>query len=417
MHTLVPPYRSRPATRGFVLITTVLTLVVLMAFLGLAIDVGYVQFVKTRMQTAADAAALGGVQEIKANGTAGAVAAARADAALNGFTNGRGGVTVAVNNPPATGYYQTDATAVEVVISQTVPAFFLQLAGTTSTTVRARAVAREGSGTSCLYTLDPTGSNSFSASGGATVQVSCGVLVNSSSSQAMNVSGGAHVTGAYVSVVGGYSSSGGGVISPAPTTGAMAEFDPLSYLPAPSVGSCTQTNLSVSGVARTLDPGVYCNGIRISGGANVTLNSGTYILEGGGLNVSGGATLSGPGGVTFYNTAGGGYGYGAINISGGTNINLVAPTTGSLAGILFYQDRSISSGAGSSLSGGSSAVFQGTLYFPTTTLNYSGGSSSSAAYTVMVAKSVNFSGGTILNNDYSSLPGGSPVKGSAALSE
>ncbi len=416
MHTLVAPYRRRPATRGFVLITTVLALVVLLAFLGLAIDTGYVQFVKTRMQTAADAAALGAVQEIKANGTAGAAAAARADAALNGFTNGQHGVTVAVNNPPASGYYQTDPTAVEVLIAQNVPAFFLELTGTSSTAVRARAVARQGSGTSCLYTLAPTGT-AFSASGGATVAVSCGVVVDSNSSQAMNVSGGARVTATYVSIVGGYSSSGGGVISPAPTTGGMAESDPLSYLPAPSVGSCTQTNLSISGTTRTLDQGVYCNGIRISGGARVTLNPGTYILEGGGLNVSGGSTLSGTGGVTFYNTAGGSYGYGAINISGGTTINLVAPTTGSLAGILFYQDRGISSGAASSLSGGSTGVFQGTLYFPTTALSYSGGSSSNAAYTVMVAKSVNFSGGTTLNNDYSSLPGGSPVKGSAALSE
>ena len=416
MRELPPQARPRPANRGFVLITTVLTMVVLLAFLGLAIDVGYVQFVKTRMQTAADAAALGAAQEIKASGTSGAAAAARADAGLNGFTNGQRGVTVAVSNPPATGYYQADPTAVEVTISQTVPAFFMELVGASSTTVRARAVARQGSGTSCLYTLDPAGSSSFSASGGATVQVSCGVVVNSSNSHAMSVSGGAIVTGAYVSIVGNYSASGGGSISPTPTTGAMAETDPLAYLPAPAVGSCNQTNLSISIVTRTLDPGVYCNGISISGGARVTLNPGTYILKGGGLSVSGGSTLSGPG-VTFYNTAGGGYGYGAISISGGTSINLVAPTSGSLAGILFYQDRSIASGAASSLSGGSTTVFQGTLYFPTTALNYSGGSSSTAAYTVMVAKSVNFSGGTILNNDYSSLPGGSPVKGSAALSE
>jgi hypothetical protein len=96
-------------------------------------------------------------------------------------------------------------------------------------------------------------------------------------------------------------------------------------------------------------------------------------------------------------------------------VNLVAPTTGSLAGILFFQDRSIVGGAASNLSGGASATLQGALYFSTTALTYSGGAS--AAYTVVVAKTVTFSGGVTLNNNFSSLPGGSPIKGNAALSE
>src|SRR4051812_39036642 len=90
-----------PGRRGFVLITMLCCLVVLVGFLGLAIDSNYLELIKTRMQTAADAAALGGVQEIKMNGTANVVAAARGDAALNGFTDGQDGVTVTVNNPPS----------------------------------------------------------------------------------------------------------------------------------------------------------------------------------------------------------------------------------------------------------------------------------------------------------------------------
>ena len=52
--------RVHSSRRGFVMVTMILSLVILMAFLGLAIDVGYEQYVKVRMQTAADAAALGG---------------------------------------------------------------------------------------------------------------------------------------------------------------------------------------------------------------------------------------------------------------------------------------------------------------------------------------------------------------------
>jgi hypothetical protein len=120
-------------------------------------------------------------------------------------------------------------------------------------------------------------------------------------------------------------------------------------------------------------------------------------------------------GVTFFNTAAAGYSYGPISLSGGTTITLSAPATGSLAGILFFQDSSVGAGAASSFSGGATAILNGTLYFPTTGLTYSGGSSS--AYTIIVADTVNFSGGSVLNNDYSSLSGGSPVKGGATLSE
>jgi hypothetical protein len=142
--------------------------------------------------------------------------------------------------------------------------------------------------------------------------------------------------------------------------------------------------------------------------------AGTYILLGGGLSVSGGSTLTGTG-VTFYVTGGPGHSYGAVDLSGGTNLQLSAPTTGPLAGILFYQDPSITSPAASSLSGGTDTIFNGALYFPTSAVNYSGGAAS--AYTILVSKTVSITGGTTLNSNYSSLPNGSPVKGYAALSE
>jgi hypothetical protein len=209
--------------------------------------------------------------------------------------------------------------------------------------------------------------------------------------------------------------SGGSSISPLPTTGVASVSDPLANLAAPSVGSCNYTSYSVSGGAtKTLSPGVYCNGISISGGADVVFNPGTYILEGGGLQLSGGCTISGAG-VMFYNTAGSGYGYGAVSFSGGTHDVLSAPTSGTYAGILFFQDRTISSPAASSFSGGASAILNGTLYFPTSTLTYSGGTGT--AYTILISKKIGFSGGATLNNDYSSLSGGSPIKGSVALSE
>jgi hypothetical protein len=397
------------------LVTLMASTVAVLTFIGLAIDTGHLHLVKIRMQTAADAGALGAVLERKSNGAADVVAAARADAAYNGFTHGQNAVTVTVNTPPATGFYTGDATAVEVIVRQSVKTFFMALGGFHTMDVTARAVARRGPSTTCMHVLDPAASSAVSASGGAVVQVNCGVQVDSSSNTALSVSGGARLTATQVNIVGNYSSSGGGIISPAPTIHVAAEPDPLAHVPAPAVGACNQTNYSVSsGQVRTISEGVYCGGISVSGGARLTLNPGTYILKGGGLSVSGGSYLTGAG-VTFYNTFAAGYSYGAISLSGGTYNQLSAPTTGPLAGMLFFQDRNLTSGSASSLSGGATSRFDGALYFPKTAVTYSGGTGTQ--YTIIVAKTLSFSGGTTLNSNYSSLPAGPPVKGSAALSE
>jgi Flp pilus assembly protein TadG len=401
--------------RGFVLITIVATIAVVLTLIGLAIDTGNLQLAKIRMQTAADAAALGAVQELRAGGTGGLAAAARDDAAANGYIDGQSSVEVSVHNPPASGYYTADTSAVEVIIRKDVKTFFMSLIGFHTMNVTARSVARRGPGTNCVYVLDPSASGALSASGNAIAQVRCGVVVNSTSNSALSVSGNARLTATAIQVAGGYSTSANAYVSPAPVVHSPAEPDPLSQVPAPAVGACSQTGFSLSGSqSRTITEGVYCNGISVSAGAHLTLSPGTYILKGGGVSISGYSTVTGTG-VTFYNTAGGGFAYSPVSMSGQAAIQLSAPASGPRAGILFFQDRSISSGAANSIAGGSTSYFNGALYFPTTALSYSGGSA--GRYTIVVAKTLNFSGGTTLNNDYSTLPDGPPVKGSAALGE
>jgi len=409
--------REHAARRGFVLVTMILSLGILLAFLGLAIDVGYEQYTKIRMQTAADAAALGGAREYAASGSTNVHSAAAGDATTNGYTTGVNSATVLVNRPPSTGYSTTDNSAVEVLISQTVPTFFMQVLGFSAGTVKARAVARTGAGgSSCFYALDPSMSNALSVNNGVTFTSSCGIVVDSNSATALTAYSGGHLIAPSISVVGNYTVAGGSSISPTPTTGVSPVSNPFSSMTPPSVGSCNYTSYSVGGGATvTLNPGVYCNGLTIANGATVTLNPGTYIMKGGGLTFAGGAHVTGTG-VMFYNTYGGGYSYAPFTFNNGTTETLTAPTTGTYAGILLYQDPTVVGGAASSFAGGTNANLTGTLYLPTTALSFSNGAS--AAYTIIVADSVSFTGGVTLNNNYSSLPGGtSPIKGSVALSE
>jgi hypothetical protein len=167
-------------------------------------------------------------------------------------------------------------------------------------------------------------------------------------------------------------------------------------------------NAGSSGSYYQLYPGTYCGGIKISNGFT-NFNAGTYVLAGGGFTTGGGPTMTGTG-ITFYNTTGTG-GYQGISLTGGATANFSAPTSGPLTGILFFQDRSIpGSAAGSSVSGNSSSTFDGALYFPTTTLTYSGNSSLNG-YNIVVANKVSLSGNSTIGTDYSSLTGGSPIRG------
>ena len=89
---------------------------------------------------------------------------------------------------------------------------------------------------------------------------------------------------------------------------------------------------------------------------------------------------------------------------------LAAPTSGPMEGILFFQDRSITSSQTNTVSGGSTLSFEGALYFPTTPLNFSGNSSGSAAYTIIIAKTIDFSGLSNLRAGFGNLQNGNPIK-------
>ncbi len=405
----IAPGLGARGSSGQVMVLVAIGLITLMGFAALAVDVGQFWTARRDMQTAADAAAVAGAIALRLNGSA-ATAADTASAA-NGFSNGNQGVTVTVNNPPSGGQYAGNARYVEVVVSRPEPTYFMRVLGYDTVDVSARSVAASMNGPACVYALDPTASGGLTISGSSSVSLSCGAIVDSNDATALNSNGGATLTAADIGVAGGYSGSG---FSPTPVTNIAPAPDPLSYLAAPTVGACDYTNVHVgtgSGITY-LNQGVYCGGIQVSGNNPVVFNSGTYILDGGGLKVTASkANISGAG-VTFYNTQG--YSsYGPIALSGSNTAHLSAPTSGTYAGILFFEDRSIPTGSkGSTITGSSGSTFDGAIYFSTTAVSYSG-SSSSDGYTIIVGDTISVSGNSVLGDNYSSLDNGSPIRSTA----
>jgi len=401
---------------GQALLLMALSMIVLCGFAGLGIDMGYLRYMKRQMQAATDSAALAGAAEV---GYGDVTSAANADAAKNGFTDGVDGTQITVNNPPISGMNKGNPRYVGVLISQKQPTFFMKLFGVKSEMVSASAEAYSGVSGGCIYALNPSTSSAFTINGNANLTAQCGILDNSNNYKAALVTdGGGCLTAKYIGVVGQFKNDSSCQTSPTPVTGIAGFSDPLAYLPAPTVGSCDYQSVSISGGTTTLYPGVYCGGINISGGStDITFSPGTYIINGGGMSVSGGANVYGNG-VTFYIT-GTSSSFKGVSITGGSNSALIAPSTGTYAAILFFQDRSMpdsSSSADSHIAGGSGTAIQGTLYFPTTNLSYAG-SSTNSLYTILIADTVKITNTTVINDTYDVLPNGDSPIHSAILSQ
>ncbi|HVB29741.1 MAG TPA: Tad domain-containing protein [Terriglobia bacterium] len=409
--------RRYKSEAGQALLLMALSMIVLCGFAGLGIDMGYLRYMKRQMQAATDSAAVAGAAEV---GYADVISAADADAATNGFTNGVNGTTITVNNPPTSGPNQGNSVYVEVLLSQPQPTFFMKLLGVKSEMVTTRSVAYSGISGGCIYALNSSQSSAFVVNGSANLTAQCGILDNSNNSTAALVTnGGGCLSAKYIGVVGAFKTNSSCATTPTPVSGIAAFSDPLAYLAPPTVGACDHTSTSISGGTTTLYPGVYCSGLSISGGStDVTFSPGTYIINGGGMNISGGANVH-ANGVTFYLTAPSVSSFKGVSITGGSNSQLVAPTSGQYASVLFFQDRSIpvgSSGADSNIAGGSGTAIEGTLYFPTTNLTYAG-SSVDSLYTILIADTVKITNTTVIQDTYQVLPHGTSPIHSAILSE
>jgi len=114
-----------------------IVLVMLCGFLGLMADTAQLQYVRMRAQTAADAAAVAALHEMRGGNAVSMQAAAVDDAARNGVK----GATIQVNCPPLSGEHSGDTTAVEARIVERTPTLFMAIFGHSSVTVLARAVA------------------------------------------------------------------------------------------------------------------------------------------------------------------------------------------------------------------------------------------------------------------------------------
>jgi Flp pilus assembly protein TadG len=390
--------------------------VALPAIVGLSAfgtEEGLLLYNRQQMQHAADEAARSAAVAYSNGVTTedGITRQAAGVAALYGYTGDtKSKSTVTVNHPAKSGPNVGNPSTIEVIISRPQERIFSVLWDPKPIPISARSVALPQD-QACILALNPTQNSSFSQQGSVNSHlIKCAVMVNSSSRTAMSIGGSASLSTSFVGVVGGISGVGNITTTDGTISGYHVVADPYADVGLPPFTGCDKRNYSTH-ATQTLNPGVYCGGIDLGAGANVTLAPGTYILDQGALSMAGSASLTGVG-VTLVFTSSTGSNFATANITGGATINLVAPTSGPTAGIAIFGDRSMPQGTQFKFTGGNQQTIGGAVYLAKAALSWAGNATVSQRCTQIVADTIQMTGNSGLAIDcsgYGTAPIGSPA--------
>jgi hypothetical protein len=401
------------------------------AFVGmaaLAVDMSFAYVLRNNLQIAADSAALAAVSQLpdEAAGLTEAKAYAASNMSVDAHgtilkdTDVRFGNWDGATRTFTAGTNPVNAASVTLRLAEAnnnaAPAFFGRIFGSDGMDIVVSATATPGGPTPCLLSLDPDDSDAGKVNNGSVITDNCSMHVNSDDPGALDVASGGMVHAEEICVHGGADVQGSTSVEP--TTGCDPVLDPLAGMTPPLVGPCWKIDEAYDTGTHDLEPGVYCGGIHISGDAQVELLPGTYVIQDGKFNLSGGSATVVGDGVTLYFTGPSA----VLDISGQGGVNLSAQTSGDYAGILFYGDPNAPPSTKHGVSGGSNMTYEGTMYFPTAELNVTGNGAGStdASYTMAIARLLKFSGNGTLQFNFSPdgsvpLPGGLKSRQSARL--
>jgi len=299
---------------------------------------------------------------------------------------------------------------VRVVANATLP--FSQIFIGSGATMAAESTAMAvGYGDFCVLALEKTSTTGISVTGNTNTTLGCGMASNAQGSSAISVTGSGTVAATSLMAVGKIAVGGNGSVGSSELMPySMAQADPFAGLPDPVVPGGCNTSLSTQPNAnlQIANPsGTVCyTSMSLKGTVNFA--AGTYIINGGGLTINANATITGSGVVfilTSSSAATNPGSIGMVTVNGNATLNLTAPTSGTYAGILFYQDRRAALvNQANDISGNSSSTLQGAIYFAGQKVKFTGNSGLNTNCLQIVARQVEFTGSSTVTN---SCPSGS----------
>lgn len=352
----------------------------LVGLTALGVDASSWMMERRNLQTAADAAAIAAAWEAaRGNDEVLQRGVATTEATNNGFAPDRNGLLDLDYDDDVTGA----VSQVSVTLSQDAHMYFAKMIMPSGVRVEvsAEAIVTEPGEDFCILSLDSSASGAVTTSGTVDLMMpDCGIAVNSSADDALTVNGNVDITVEDINIVGGIETNGGSgdINYESLVTGGSVVYDPYADVEIPDFTSCTaqqmRNGLRVNRT-RTLTPGVYCGGITVTGNNTLTFSPGVYILDGGGLSISGGGSvIAHDVTIILTNSGGSTYGsYGTFDITGNRNLYFSATDSGDTAGIVLFQDRNAPANGVNRILGSNVVEIDGVIYIPSQEVNYGGG--------------------------------------------
>lgn len=392
--------RLKHDSHGNALMFVGLCFPVLLGGTGLATDTIQWTLTQRQMQRVADSAALAGAFA-KAQGSDGPSAA---EAEISSHGNIRFTDQPVVESAPKVGRYAGDASAIRIALAteQVLPFSNLFLSEPMRIEVSATAAAMTN-GTYCVIALENGNAAGIQFQGNASVDMGCGMATNSKAATAVTAGGSSYVNTTHISAVGGLKSS----VSYAPHTVLLPlstpQKDPYQNLPTPVVPNCSPIlNVQPNRIDNVKNPsGVACyRGMDIKG--RVNFDPGIYYIDGGTVSIGSQAVITGTN-VTFILTSKTAStnpsSIATLDMNGGATVNLKATTSGTYAGVLFYQDRRAPRNITNKVNGNSSSFIQGAIYLPSQIIEYSGGAGMKTDCLQLVSRRLSFTGNANIRNE------------------
>jgi Flp pilus assembly protein TadG len=400
---LAQDVRHNHSTSGWVAVFAAMLGILLIAFVGIAIDLAYSWTTAHQLQKAADASAMAGARVVKsdylgnvyqyANVRQAAVSVAASNTAAGtpvvvdaNPSNAAGGeVVVGRWNPIAKVFTPDNGSgpapdSVKVVASRTSGAhgpltlLFGYIFNSPTSEVTRSAIARLAPPDfPLILVLDLTAPGALRMDGAsALMDAAAGTVhVNSNKSNAVLLNGSPQLIAQKLSIVGDI--NGSAPLVPIIQTGASIKVDPLLALPYPdpdpTTGLPMPKPLGPAGGITTpgvYAPGSYPQGMDLNGGV-VTLLPGRYSFGGSGIDLEGNATVIGTGVMIFLEKNA------FVDISGsGAGMTLTPEISGIYQGVSLWLHRQTVSSKACQIGGGGIFDLQGTLYVPKAKLDMSG---------------------------------------------
>jgi hypothetical protein len=221
--------------------------------------------------------------------------------------------------------------------------------------------------------LSPSGADAFVNNGiGAFAVVGASIYVNSNDPAAFHQNGIGPVLASSVEIVGGRVNSAGALLLAKVRTGVDPIGDPLASFPVPNTATMpvkSGAKLVINSILPTiLQPGIYRGGIQIKGLSVVTMLPGIYVMDGGGFEVIGLASVVGVD-TMIYNTSIT-QPAGPINFNTTGVVSMVPQLSGTYQGFSIFQDRNQATPI--SLTGYGVTAILGTIYAPAAPLSLTG---------------------------------------------